>query len=287
MATLRFDLALVQRSPAESRDLTLWAEQVGFDTVWVGDTLGDWIDPRAPFLDAWPLLGALAEATSRIGLGVLVSNVAWRSPIEIARWAMTLDQLSGGRFEVGLGCGYVDDQKMAGPAVEQMPAGERVDRLEEGLQVVDRLLRGDTGPFAGLFSSYTVAAMAPGVVQRPRPPLTVAGVGPRVMRLAARHADAWNTFVDTATIEEFREVAVGRARRMDEMCEAEGRDPASLRRALTVYFEAVDPWADQGVLPSIVDTYSALGFSEFVLYPPAADRLGVAERIIRELGARR
>jgi alkanesulfonate monooxygenase SsuD/methylene tetrahydromethanopterin reductase-like flavin-dependent oxidoreductase (luciferase family) len=282
LAVPRFGVALIQRSVEEVRQLAVWAEEVGFDTVWVGDTLGDWIEPSAPFLDAWPVLGALAGQTSKARLGVLVTNVAWRSPVEIARWTMTLDQMSAGRFELGLGCGYVEDQQMAGPSVVAMAAAERVARLEEGLQVIDKLLRGETAAFAGRFTSYSVAAMAPGPVQLPRPPLTVAGVGERVMRLAARHADVWNTFVDTATLDEFHDVAARRVARMDQLCAEEGRDPQSLRRSLTAYFEAVDPWSDPATLPSMVETYGALGFDEFVLYPPEANGLAGAERILRD-----
>lgn len=279
----RFGLALIPRSRAQFRDLALWAEQVGFDVVWVGDTLGDWIDPEEPFLDAWPVLAGLAELTERIRLGVLVANVSWRAPVEIARWAMTLDQLSGGRFEVGLGCGYVDDQRMAGPDVASMTARERVDRLDEGLVVVDRLLTGDTRPFSGVFSTYSVAAIAPGSVQRPRPPMTVAGVGPRVIRLAVRHADSWNTFVDTPTLDEFGSVAAARMSRVDQICREEGRDPSSLRRSLTVYFQSVDPWAGPAVLPTIVEAYGAMGFSEFVLYPPHPEQLRAATQVMKDL----
>jgi alkanesulfonate monooxygenase SsuD/methylene tetrahydromethanopterin reductase-like flavin-dependent oxidoreductase (luciferase family) len=231
-------------------------------------------------LDAWPVLGDLVQLTGKIRLGVLVANVSWRSPVEIARWAMTLDQLSSGRFELGLGCGYVEDQRMAGPDVSAMAPRERVDRLEEGLRVIDRLLRGDTDPFSGTFTTYEVAAMAPGSVQQPRLPVTVAGVGSRVMQLAATHADTWNTFVDTASMDDFREVAVERVARMDRLCDEQGRDPLSLRRSLTVFFEAVDPWAKPGVLAAIVESYQALGFEEFVLYPPTQDGLEAAATVM-------
>lgn len=267
-------MAIIPRSSTEAVRTAQLAETAGFDAVWLGDTLGDWIDPSQPFLDPWPLLGLFSARTERITLGTLVTNVAWRPPEQIARWAMTVDQIAGGRFELGVGCGYVDDQRMAGPEVVAMPGSERVARLDEGLHVLDRLLRGDTSRFEGRFTSWEVAAMAPGCVRAPRVPLIVAGVGERVMRLAARHADRWNTFIDTSDITDFGSVAGQRLRKLDELCEREGRDPRSLGRGLTLFFEAIDAWADEDALVRTVEQFVEVGFDEFVIYPPNEDQLG-------------
>lgn len=280
-------MAVIPRSTAGAVGWAQLAEGAGFDAVWLGDTLGDWIDPGQPFLDPWPLFGLLGARTRQVALGTLVTNVAWRSPIEVARWAMTADQVTDGRFEVGVGCGYVDDQRMAGPRVAGMSGSERVARLDEGLQVIDRLLRGDTTPFQGRFSSFEVAAMAPGCVTSPRVPLVVAGVGERVMRVAAKLADRWNTFVDTATIAEFVPVARRRLARLDELCREEGRDPATLGRGLTLFFETVDPWADKDSLADIIEEYVQVGFDEFVVYPPRDDQLGQFEAAMQRVDQRR
>lgn len=283
MSSFRIGLAVIPRSAAGAVRTARFAEDTGFDTVWLGDTLGDWIDPSSAFLDPWPLFGALAERTSRIGLGVLVTNVSWRAPVQIARWTMTVDQLSRGRFALGLGCGYVDDQRMAGPDVTGMPATERVARLEESLVVLRRLLDGDTSAFAGAFTQYEGAAMAPGPFRGRRVPIVVAGVGERVMRVAVQAADRWNTFVDTSSMAEFRPVAARRLDALDRICDEHGRDPGSLQRSLTVYFEAVDVWAAPDTLRRIVEEYAPLGFDEFVVYPPAYDRFDDVARSMAAL----
>lgn len=272
MPDLSFGVYIVPRDAEHGRDLALRMEDTAFDTAWVGDTLGDWRDRAAPLLDPWVTLGALASETEDLELGMLVTNLAWRDPVQVARFAMTVDRLSNGRFVLGLGCGQVDDQMMAGRHINEMPAKERVDRLEEGTAVIDRLLRQDTSDFTGTFTQYTNAAMAPGCVQQPRLPIALAGNGPRITKMAARMADTWNAWIDITDVDEFHRGISERCAMLDDYLGEIGRDPDSLTRSLLAFDEAFDAWSDPGAVPLLVEKYAPLGFTEFIFYPPRPDQ---------------
>jgi alkanesulfonate monooxygenase SsuD/methylene tetrahydromethanopterin reductase-like flavin-dependent oxidoreductase (luciferase family) len=269
MPDFSFGVYVIPRDPEHGRDLTLRMEDTEFDTAWVGDTLGDWRDRSAPLLDPWVTLGALASETEDLGLGMMVTNLAWRDPVQVARFAMSVDQLSNGRFILGLGCGQVDDQLMVGRPTHEMSAKERVDRLEEGTHVVDRLLRQDTSDFTGQFTQYENAAMAPGCIQQPRLPIALAGNGPRITKMAARMADTWNAWIDITDVDEFHGQMVERTAMLDDYLAEIGRDPGSLTRSLLAFDEAFDAWSDPGAIPGLVDNFAPLGFTDFIFYPPA------------------
>jgi alkanesulfonate monooxygenase SsuD/methylene tetrahydromethanopterin reductase-like flavin-dependent oxidoreductase (luciferase family) len=215
----------------------------------------------------------MAAETEEIELGMLITNLAWRDPVQVARFAMTVDQISKGRFVLGVGCGQVDDQIMAGNAIHQMANSERVDRLAEGVQVLDRLLRGDESGFHGTFTSYDAAAMAPGSVQQPRVPIVVAGNGRRSMQIAVEHADTWNTWVDNGDVDAFHTQTIERVARLDQLLAEAGRAPDSLARSLLVFHDALDPWSDDSTIPRLVERFRPLGFTEFVFYPPGPEQL--------------
>jgi alkanesulfonate monooxygenase SsuD/methylene tetrahydromethanopterin reductase-like flavin-dependent oxidoreductase (luciferase family) len=199
----RFGMFVFAGDQSSWRDQVRAAEEAGIDVVWTGDHLFNYVAADSPILDGWATLAAWTQATSAIRLGMLVSNVSWRQPVQLARFAVAVDQLSGGRLELGLGAGAFGDQEMAG--VLRMPASERVERLEEAAVVLDRLLRGDCRAFDGRFTAFTRASVAPGALQRPRPPLTLAGNSPRTLAVVARRADVWNTWSgDASSLGEYR-----------------------------------------------------------------------------------
>lgn len=279
MTHLSFGVYVHPRGPDHGRDLLLRMEDTEFDTAWVEDTLGDCRNRSAPLLDSWVSLGAMAADTEDIELGILISNLTWRDPVQVARFAMSVDQISNGRFVLGLGCGQLEDQHMAGPDAFTMSPKERVDRLEEGVHVIDRLLRGDTSPFSGEFTTYNSVAMQPGCVQDPRLPLLVAGNGRRTMRVAAEHADTWNTWIDNGDVDLFHTQTVERIARLDSDLDELDRDPTTLTRSLLVYLDAMDPWSDAGAIPQLVDKFRPLGFTEFIFYPPRPDQYRAFLRI--------
>lgn len=173
-------------------------------------------------LDAWMTIAALAAVTTRLRLGTMVSPATFRHPAVLAKSVVTADHVSGGRVELGLGAGWWEREHEAF-GIPLPPVGPRLDALEEQLQLVRRFW--EPGPFSFVGEHYSAEDIdaLPKPVQQPRPPLILGGRGgPRSLRLAARHADEYNTVMMGA-----EELAAVR-RRLDGACEAEDRDPATL-----------------------------------------------------------
>jgi F420-dependent oxidoreductase-like protein len=173
-------------------------------------------------LDAWATLAGLAARTSRIHLGTLVSPVTFRPPSVLAKMVATVDHISGGRVELGMGAGWHQDEHTAYGF--DLPVGaERMDRLAEQLEIVNREWSDETFDFDGRYFQLQGLDALPKPVRRPRPNLILGGAaGPRAARLAARWVDEYNTTF--ASLEDVRE----RRQRLSAACEAEGRDPGSL-----------------------------------------------------------
>jgi alkanesulfonate monooxygenase SsuD/methylene tetrahydromethanopterin reductase-like flavin-dependent oxidoreductase (luciferase family) len=278
-AGVRFGLSRFAQSSSDWREKARLAEQCGFDVLWAPDHLFHFSRPDEPVLDGWVTLAAWAATTTRIRVGMLVTNLSWRPPVLVARAAAALDQVSDGRFELGIGGGAFADQAMAG--MLQMSPGERVARLAEGVRVIDRLLRGDLTPFAGTFTNYEKASMAPGCVQTPRPPITIGANGDNAMKVAAQHADVWNTWGGgDLPLDEFFDATLRRSRRLEQYCIDIGRDPSTLRRSLLLYPRFVDVWADKAAAGRLIEQFYAVGFTEFVFYWPAEDQMPVFEHFI-------
>ncbi len=172
-------------------------------------------------LDAWGTITALGAVTERLRLGTMVSPATFRHPAVLAKAAVTADHVSGGRVEVGIGAGWWDrEHELYGFVLP--PVGPRMEALEEQMQIV----RGHwgEGPFSFSGKHYSAHELdaRPKPLQRPLPLILGAKGGPRSLRIGARYADEYNTVM--ATAEEVADIR----RRLDEACEAEGRDPASL-----------------------------------------------------------
>jgi F420-dependent oxidoreductase-like protein len=213
-------------SYATLRAVALAAEELGFDAFFRSDhylAMGQAGLPGPT--ESWATLAALAVETSRIRLGTLVTPATFRLPGPLAITVAQVDQMSGGRVELGLGAGWFEKEHTA-YGIPFPPLGERTSRLEEQLAIITGLwetAEGDTFSYAGTYYQLTDSPALPKPAQRPRPPVIVGGLGKRrTPRLAARFADEYNlafqTVPDTAA-------AFARVR---EACEAAGRDPASL-----------------------------------------------------------
>ena len=176
-----------------------------------------------PCLDAWATLAALAAQTTRIRLGTLVSPVTFRHPAELAKIALTVDHVSGGRVELGLGAGW-NEREHAAFGFPFPATGERMSMVEEQLEVIRAVWTEERASFAGAHYRLDDVPALPKPLQRPHPPLVLGGdAGPRASALAARFADEYNTF--SATREQCRE----RRARLVAACERIGRDPQTLR----------------------------------------------------------
>ena len=205
----------------------LLAEELGFDGIWLNDHfLPDQRSGRydVSTFECWTAAGALARATSRARIGFMVLCNLYRPPQITAKMATSLDSISGGRVDVGIGAGWHEDEfRMYGIPFPE--ARERVDRLEEGLAIIGGMFAAEQFSYAGRHYAVEGAWNNPRPVQQPRPPIWVGGVGPRMLRLTARHAD-WHNCVLTP-LERFEELMA----KLDVECEAIGRDPATLRRS--------------------------------------------------------
>ena len=203
----------------------------GLDSVWVCDHLlshpGD--GSVEGVLEAWTLLAALAATTERIELGQLVTCISFRNPAILAKMAATVDEISGGRLILGLGAGWDDDEYRA----FGIPTDHRVDRLEEALGIVGPLLRGERVSAAGRYHMVRDAVLLPAPARRI--PILIAAEGPRMLRLTAHHADAWNTAWYGEPDEQLRSQLAA----LDGALAAEGREPGEMRR--TVGVSVLDP----------------------------------------------
>jgi probable F420-dependent oxidoreductase len=205
------------------------AEEVGFDSVWLGDHLlyrDDGRPERGPW-DAWSMLAALAASTDRVRLGPLVACLSFHPPGILARTAAAVDEISGGRLVLGVGAGWNPAEFRA----FGLPFDRRVDRFEEAFGVVRRLLAGERVTTAGRFWRIEDAVLLPAPARRP--PLMIGSTGERMLAIAIPHVDAWNTWyreIDN-TVEGFEAASAavtGAARRA-------GRDPAEIARSACVF----------------------------------------------------
>jgi alkanesulfonate monooxygenase SsuD/methylene tetrahydromethanopterin reductase-like flavin-dependent oxidoreductase (luciferase family) len=199
--------------------------------------------------DAWIYLAGMARETSRIRLGTLVSPVTFRHPVVLAKMAATLDQISDGRAELGIGAGWLEPEHIA-YGFDFPPAARRVDLVEEQLQVVTGLWSQD--PFSHDGPAYHLrdAHFTPKPIQQPRPTVIVGGssTAQRLPKLAARYADEY--VINSPSIEQCRQAR----QTLDRACEANGRDPATLRLSA---FLAICVGADQHAIDRYMDAYSA------------------------------
>ena len=263
---------------AETCERWEWFEALGFNSLWLTDHLTRTAKPDDPYFEAWTLLSALAVVTKRPRLGVLVSSNTFRHPSVLAKQAVTLDHISGGRLELGIGAGWFElEHEMFG--LEFPPTGELVDRYAEALDLLDRYLRNDITSFEGAFYTLREAPNRPAPVQQPRPPLVLGAHGPRMIRLAARYADTWNS---RGTPQEMRE----RNELMDEACAKEGRDPREVKRSLLYVIAQMPeerPWDSVDAFVDYVGRFAEAGVQEFIFQPPDPEHYDMVERVAHEI----
>ncbi len=286
--TPRFGLFMSQANKPWSQVLDEFqmAEALGFDHGWLVDHLVDTDGPPDhPIHEAWTTLAALAARTSRIRLGVLVTSNTFRHPSILAKQAVTVDHVSDGRLILGLGTGWHEDEHRR-YGLELPPPGERVDRFEEAVTLITRLMAAERTTFDGAYYRLDDAPLEPRPLQRPRIPILIAAHRPRMIALAARFADQWDTFPEiagTATAGVSEGIAE-RVARFEAACVAAGRDPSTIRRSTWATRDAL---RDDSAYVEFVEHHRSLGFTDFSTVLPAAGGEGIlrdlAERVIPEL----
>lgn len=258
----------------EAIELARRLDGLGYHQCWTYDHLS-WRRFRdRPWHATHPWLTALACSTERIRFGTMVSNLNLRHPLLLAKDAMTIDHVSAGRLTIGLGAGGLGfDATVLG--AERLTPGQRLDRLSEYTPLLAGLLDGSIEHHAGDWFRVDGARLLPGCVQRPRLPIAVAAGGPRGLRLAAAHADAWITYGDTIgddrTVAGTERIVRGQVDELERACEAIGRDPATIDRIYLIGNTAARPLASIEAFTDFAGRYGDLGFTDLVFHHPRAD----------------
>ena len=226
----------------EIRDVAVAADEIElFESWWDWDHFyplsGDLAGPN---LEGWTLIAAMAQATRRIRLGCQVTGMIYRHPAVLANMAATVDIISGGRLEIGLGAGW-NQQECDAYGIRLPPLRERFDRFDEGVEVIARLLSQTTTTLHGQYVWLTEARCEPKPVQRPHPPITIGGKGrKRTLRTAARWAAQWNAITDSPEIwRDLKDTLVAH-------CNDIGRDPKEITCSVNV---RIDP--EKGIEPAV------------------------------------
>jgi F420-dependent oxidoreductase-like protein len=268
---LHFGLKLSGQDTTIEALRTVWriADEGGFDHVWDFDHLASIGDggPDRPIFEGWTLLAAMAEATKRVRIGCMVTGNTYRNPVLLAKEAVTVDHLSGGRLEFGIGAGWAEiEHSMYGIA----GLDHRVGRLSESLQIIKSLWTRDRTNLDGRYYHFTDAIANPKPVQKPHPPIWIGASGDSTLRLVARHADVWNA-AGGGDAGKMKELIA----KLEDACGAVGRDVSEIRRSLQFGWDG----KDGGSLIEESGRYLDLGFTEQVIYLRGAEPGTLAAKV--------
>jgi len=209
--------------------------------------------PEEPMLEGYTSLGYIAAQTERIRLGLLVTGVTYRHPGLLAKTVTTLDVLSGGRAQFGLGAAWFE-QEHVGLGVPYPPIAERFERLEEAIQICFQMWSDDDGPYEGKHYRLAQTLCSPSPVQQPRPTLMIGGAGEKkTLRLVARYADACNLFGNDL------DVVAHKLEVLKAHCEAENRDYGSIEKTILFGRNPID---DVDAFLSQMDAMAKLGIEK-------------------------
>jgi F420-dependent oxidoreductase-like protein len=227
---IRFGIQTGQQGVEWSQMLDLWrkADAWGYDSLWNFDHFyAIFMPPESPCLEGWTTLAALAQATSRARVGTLVSGNTYRHPCVTAKMAATLDHVSSGRFNLGIGAGWFELEHRAF-GIDFKTVGARLAALDEACRIIKSMLTEERTTFHGVHYTVTDALGFPKPVQRPRPPIMIGGRGERVLlRIVAEHADMWNSYGHAEQMRQLIDVI----RRHGD---AVGRDPDQIEKTIVM-----------------------------------------------------
>jgi F420-dependent oxidoreductase-like protein len=252
---MRFGIDVAQQRMAfdDVVDRVRYGEELGFDGAWGFDHFVPMYgEGPGECFEGMTTLAALATATSRIRLGLLVTGVTYRHPSVLAAQAVTVDHASHGRLELAIGAAWFEAEHHQ-LGIEFPTVGERFDRLEDALEIITRLSTGDVVSYDGHHFGLDQARLRPLPVQRPHPPIWIGGAGPRrTLPLVARYADVWHTF---GSPEELARLSA----RVDELAEQTGRDPRAIAKASSLSLS--EP---EDEVRANIETMAAAGFGYLV-----------------------
>jgi len=271
---LRFGLKLSGQDTTVEALRAVWriADESGFDHVWDFDHLASIGDggPDRPIYEGWTLQAAMAEATQRVRIGCLVTGNTYRNPALLAKSAVTVDHLSGGRLEFGIGAAWAQvEHEMYGiPGLDH-----RVGMLSEALRIIRSLWTEERTNFEGRYYHFKDAIGNPKPIQKPYPPIWVGASGPTTLRLVARYADVWNIAGgDASRVKELTPM-------LEEACGAVGREPSEIRRSIQFGWSG----EDRQQLIEMCVQFLELGVTEQVIYLRGDRPEALAEKVAAAL----
>ena len=246
-----------------------------FESAWNFDHFEPiFSDRTGPCLEGWSMLAAMAVATTRIRLGCQVSGMPYRHPSVLANMAATIDVISGGRLEVGLGAGW-NQQESDMLGITLPPMKERFDRFDEGVEMIVKLLTVDetVSNFEGKHYALRDARCEPKPIQRPHPPIAIGGNGPtRTLRTVAKWAQHWNSL--SGSVDEWKQ----NRDVLSQRCAEIGRNPAEITCSVNLW------WRDDlGAVAAAAEEYAAAGADMGIVYLPAPHTPEPLERIAEAL----
>jgi F420-dependent oxidoreductase-like protein len=241
---MRFAFKTANQYSTWSEILAVWKEADAielFESGWLFDHFYPISSPQRPpdltgsCLEGWTMLAALAQATSRLRLGLLVTGVHYRHPAVLANMAATTDIISGGRLELGVGSGW-NEQESGAYGIELGTMRERLDRFDEACDIIVSMLSQEVTDYDGAYYQLTGARCEPRPVQTPHPPIVIGGVGEkRILPAVARHAQQWDASAAVVTGDFPRKLEL-----VQEQCRQIGRDPGDITTSSHVWFDPAE-----------------------------------------------
>ncbi|MBI4640951.1 MAG: LLM class F420-dependent oxidoreductase [Candidatus Tectomicrobia bacterium] len=233
---MRFGIQTGQQNTTWDELVKIWkeADDLGFDTAWNFDHfIPIFSNPNGPCLEAWTCAAALAAQTSRIRVGTMVTGNTYRHPAILANMATTVDIISKGRLELGIGAGWFELEHKA-YGIPYPKVSERIRRLDEAVHVIKQLWTEKKANFEGRYYTLTDALCEPKPLQQPHPPVMIGGGGEQLtLRVVARHANEWNTFGSPAFLQ--RKIAI-----LEEHCHAIRRDANEIEKSVLIGMTLTD-----------------------------------------------
>ncbi len=273
MTRLRWGIKTVPQQTTYDALLKVWQDAdrtPAFEHAWLFDhfaPIQGSLD--GPCFEGWTLLAALAAQTQRIRLGLMVAGNTYRNPAVHAHMAATVDVISGGRLDFGVGAGW-NEYEHQSMGIPLYPPGERIRRLGEACEIAQRLFTQQLTDFEGRYYQLAQARCEPKPIQKPHPPFVIGGGGEQLtLRVVARYADVWNSM--PANVEEFQH----KVRVLHEHCAAVGRDPAQIELSVQTRVNYDDLAATVATLQPLVEA----GATHLVLMLNYPYRDGIVERL--------
>ena len=268
---------------SEARSWWRDAEAMGFDHAWTYDHLGWRSLVDHAWFDAMATLTAAATVTERIPLGTLVSSPNTRRPPSFVREIVTVDDVSGGRFRLGLGSGGTGNYDNTVFGDEPISRGERTEQFAEFVQCLDRLLVDERADFRGRHVTALDARSRPGCVQRPRVPFVIGALGRRAMRLAADHGQAWVTTGRGDDDDAFWAAAADLVHDFERVCDEQGRDHGTIDRMLLLDAAGTTfSLTSRATFEDQLSRAAELGFTDLVTHRPRPEGIYAGDLAVYE-----